>query len=254
MRSVRVVEPERLDELAAGDPEAIRSRRDLELLNAWMGNAGIVARLLQEMSAVRRVRVVVELGAGDGTFLLRVARRMNPPWSGVRAVLVDRVMVVGESTRRELARLGWKLDVVTSDVFPGLELIPAGAGTVVLSNLFLHHLRRDELEELLARIAVRADGLVACEPRRSRLALHASRLVGLLGCNAGTRHDAQLSVRAGFSGRELSELWPAGAGWSLEEAAAGPFSHRFSASRTAVNARTALSPPNANEFEIAAPA
>jgi hypothetical protein len=72
---------------------------------------------------------------------------------------------------------------------------------------------------------------VACEPRRSALALGASRLVGLIGCNEVTRYDAPISVRAGFAGRELSGLWPAGGAWQLREGARGLFSHCFVAGR-----------------------
>jgi hypothetical protein len=42
-----------------------------------------------------------------------------------------------------------------------------------------------------------------------------------------------LSVRAGFSGNELSALWPADGGWQLTERRAGHFSHLFIARRTA---------------------
>jgi len=58
-----------------------------------------------------------------------------------------------------------------------------------------------------------------------------SRLLRLIGCNRVTRHDAPISVRAGFTGQELSQLWPAGQGWLLEERPAGWFSHLFIAQR-----------------------
>ena len=231
MRFARQVEPEWLDELPAEDPDAIRSRRDLRRLNVWMGNAGTMARLLEGFGAPRRGRRVVELGAGDGTFLLGLARRLTPQWSGTTAVLVDRAMLVSAATRLALATLGWEVEVETADVFEGLARIPPRDGTVVLANLFLHHFPREPLRELLTQVAARAEQFVACEPRRARLTLGASRLVGLIGCNAVTRHDAVASVRAGFEGRELSQLWPAGAGWTLEEGRAGPFGHRFAASR-----------------------
>jgi hypothetical protein len=232
MRSARQVHPEWLDELPAGDPEAVRSRRDLQRLNVWMGNAGIVARLL-ERGTSGRVRRVVELGAGDGTFLMGVARRLGPAWSGTKAVLVDRAALVSEATRQALARSGWQVEVVTADVFEGLANLPSRDGTLVLANLFLHHLHPERLRELLARIATRAAWCVACEPRRSRLTLGASRLVGLIGCNAVTRHDAVISVRAGFSGGELSAEWPKLESWTLIERAAPPFSHLFVARRNA---------------------
>ena len=58
------------------------------------------------------------------------------------------------------------------------------------------------------------------------------RLMWLIGCNDVTRHDAVVSVRAGFTNRELSALWTA-SGWKLEERAAPPFSHLFVARRDA---------------------
>jgi hypothetical protein len=46
-----------------------------------------------------------------------------------------------------------------------------------------------------------------------------------------TRHDAVISVRAGFAGRELSALWPDRDRWLVIEGPAGRFSHRFVAQR-----------------------
>ena len=227
----RQVEPERLDELPPEDPDAIRSRRDLQLMTRWMGNARAIVHRLDQCGARRRVRLVVDLGAGDGTFLLAVARRLGPAWRGTTAVLVDRVLSMSAATRQALARAGWEVEVVTADVFDGLARIPDDDDALVLANLVLHHFHREPLRELLAHVAARARRFAACEPRRSRLALGASRLVGLVGCNAVTRHDAVVSVRAGFERHELTELWPAQSGWCVAERAVGPFSHGFVAWR-----------------------
>ena len=48
-----------------------------------------------------------------------------------------------------------------------------------------------------------------------------------------TCHDAVVSVRAGFTGQELSALWPDREGWELNETHAGRFSHLFVAQRKA---------------------
>jgi hypothetical protein len=56
-------------------------------------------------------------------------------------------------------------------------------------------------------------------------------LLWAIGCNSVTRHDALVSVRAGFSGDELSALWPDKKNWQLTERRAGPFSHLFIAQR-----------------------
>ena len=97
----------------------------------------------------------------------------------------------------------------------------------IIANLFLHHFEDDTLARLFALAASRTTLLVACEPRRARLPLAGSHLLGVIGCNDVTRHDAVLSVRSGFIARELSALWPLDRGWSLEERRAGPFSHLF---------------------------
>ena len=70
----RCVKPELLDEMPPADPRAMRSRDDLQRVNAWMGNCGIMTRALRSTCQGLRKRRMVELGAGDGRFLLRVAR------------------------------------------------------------------------------------------------------------------------------------------------------------------------------------
>ena len=103
---------------------------------------------------------------------------------------------------------------------------------MLVANLFLHHFSAPRLAELCNLAARHAQILVAIEPRRSTWALVFSHLVGLIGCNRVTRHDAPVSVRAGFHGGELSQSWSGDGEWSLEERAVGLFSHLFIARRT----------------------
>ncbi len=227
----RVVEPEWLDELPADDPRAVGSRRDLARLNGWMGHVGIVARHLARVFRDHRPQLITELGAGDGTFLVRVAERLSPRWRDVEVVLVDRQDLVGGRARERFIELGWRVTTVTEDALHWLENSAHSAGDLVLANLFLHHFTGQPLEKLLRVLSSRTNHLVACEPRRSAAALACARLLGLAGCNPVTRHDAPASVRAGFAGTELSRLWPARSGWQLEERPAGAFSHFFSAQR-----------------------
>jgi 2-polyprenyl-3-methyl-5-hydroxy-6-metoxy-1,4-benzoquinol methylase len=216
----RVAEPEWLDELPPQDRRAVRSRGDLRRINALMGNARCIARHVSG-------RAIADLGAGDGSVMLSVARRLKRP--GVQLTLVDRAPVVAESTLRRFAELDWKVNVESEDALRFLER--GSRFDAITVNLFLHHFDTERLSQLLALAAPRASLFIACEPRRSSLALGASRLLGLIGCNDVTRHDAVASVRAGFSGKELSELWPKAAGWRLSEAPAWPFSHLFVAQR-----------------------
>lgn len=225
MQLTRTVEPEWLDVLPADDPRARRSRRDLRRVNALMSNARIVARELRGSS----IASLAEIGAGDGAFAARLARAL-PPASGVPFTLLDRQAIVERDVAEALVARGWKLERVRDDVFAWLA---TGEEThdVVVANLFLHHFEDASLAAMLALVAARTRCFVACEPRRSSLALMGSRLLGVIGCNDVTRHDAVVSVRAGFRDGEISALWPKGGGWTLEEGARGLFSHCFVARR-----------------------
>ena len=224
----RQIQPEILDELAVDDPRAIRSRRDLQKVNTFMGHPGMVTRALRAAPALPRL--LVELGTGDGTFLLRVARRLGPQ-AGTRAMLVDRRPSVSAPTLQGFKAAGWTIDICQADVFEWLCRPRAETADVTVANLFLHHFRESELANLLNLIAQQTRHFIACEPRRSPVALAGTSLLRLAGCNDVTLHDADVSVRAGFRNRELSALWPPDAGWHLIERRRGLFTHALVAAR-----------------------
>jgi len=229
----RRVEPEWLDELPQGDPRAVWSRRDLKRINGWMQQGRIMTRLVVAALDGRTPRNFIELGAGDGTFMLALAKRLAPRWPNVKVKLVDRQNIVTERTRRGFSDLGWQAEAISTDVFDFLARAAPGCADLVTANLFLHHFEGDSLAKLLKGAARLADAFAACEPWRAGSGLIGSRLLWAIGCNDVTRHDALVSVRAGFRGKELSELWPNDEDWHLEEEPALPFTHGFLARRAA---------------------
>ena len=222
----RLVQPERLDSLRPDDPGARRSRRDLQRLNSVMRHSTCLAGALQRATSGRPPERITELGAGDGDFLLRVAHGLAPRWTNVKVTLLDQQPTVTGETRAGFAALGWPAEEIVADALEWAE-DPRSLVDVVVTNLFLHHLRETQLARLFAAIARRARLLVAVEPRRGRWPLFCSRRLWMLGCNTITRYDAQLSVQAGFVGCELSALWPPVRDWELTESSAGLFSHLF---------------------------
>ena len=231
MNMPRCVEPEWLDELPAHDPRAIRSRRDLQRVNAWMLQRGIMERALVKHCRHDKPRVLLELGAGDGSFMLRLARRLAPHWQNVKVILLDRQNIVSRETREGFSALQWKVETVTADVFDFLEQARPRGVDIITANLFLHHFPQERLARLLAQAAPLTRLFVACEPRRAMTALLGSRLLWAIGCNEVSRHDAVVSVYSGFSGRELSALWPKNGEWRTHEHAARLFTHCFVARR-----------------------
>jgi hypothetical protein len=226
----RRVEPEILDELPPDDSRAVQSRRDLHRVNWFMGHAHILTRALHCHWVGAPPQRLLELGGGDGTFLLRLARRWAERWPNMHVQLLDRQDLVRSETRAEFEKLGWRVEMVRADLLTWLDG-SLWESDLTLANLFLHHFQDDTLQKVFERLSGRTRLFVACDPERSDFPERAAQLLWLLGCNAVTRHDARVSVRAGFSGKELTQLWPEGNGWILEESRAGLFSHLFVAAR-----------------------
>lgn len=228
----RELQPELLDELAPHDPAAQHSRRDLRRINLCMGNARLVAAALTRSLRHAPPQRVVDLGAGDGAFLLQMVKQLPTLAPGTELILVDRANAADEPVLAELRARGFHPQFERADAWDWLRACPTQAGTWVVTNLFLHHFTGETLRAAFQCLGEKATVVCACEPRRAAGPLLASRLLGLIGANAVTRHDAVVSVRAGFAGRELSELWPADIGWQLTERRAGWFSHLFLAEKT----------------------
>ncbi|MCJ7452598.1 MAG: methyltransferase domain-containing protein [Steroidobacteraceae bacterium] len=232
----RRVEAELRDGLSATDPVAERSRRDLQRVHRFMRTRARLLRTLRQLvPAPAKPLRVLELGAGDGSLLLGVARELAPVWPAVELTLLDRLALVDGATVAEYARYGWTARSSVMDVFDwaraatGFSADAASRWDVVIANLFLHHFDDTHLALLLGAIAASTDEFVAFEPRRGWRALAGSHLIGGLGANTVTRTDAVLSVHAGFRDLELTALWPNAAAWRLQEHASGTFSHCFRA-------------------------
>jgi len=227
----RRVDPELLDALPPADPRAVRSRNDLRRINRLMRNQFVLGNALDDIVHGLASAHLVELGAGDGTLLLRLARSRAKCWPKVKLGLLDMQPVVRAETLMGFRDQGWNAQVIGADVFDWFSHSESGDAPIVVANLFVHHFDGERLQDLLNGIATCASAFVCCEPRRSQLALTGSRMLGLIGCNDVTRHDAVVSVRAGFNGSELSALWPDPDKWILRESLAVPFGHRFVAVR-----------------------
>jgi SAM-dependent methyltransferase len=231
----RMVLPELLDELSPSDPRASRSRRDLQRVHRAMGSLSILSRAVMRLRLAAPPKRILELGAGDGSLLLRFAQARKLELRGVALTLLDRHDLLSAETRNAYEQLGWELTVLRGDALSWAAERQSQRYDLCITSLFLHHFDTGALNLLMAAIAANADAFVACEPRRNAVAWLGSRLIGALGVNGVTRADAVKSVAAGFTHQELSSIWPrAEDGWILREFAAPPFTHCFTAARASV--------------------
>lgn len=228
----RSVVPERLDHLDAEDPLAQRSRRDLRRVHRAMGSVSILRRMVSGLRLAVPPRRIIELGAGDGTLLLRLARALRPRWTGVELTLLDRQDLVAADTREAYRRLGWRVTVIRTDALAWARASAMERYDLCVAALFLHHFDATALNLLLAGAGMRTNAFIGCEPRRNALSHIASVGVGLIGANEVTREDAVKSVAAGFLGAELTAAWKHAAGdWIVNEFRSFPFTHCFTAVR-----------------------
>jgi SAM-dependent methyltransferase len=184
----RSVVPELLDSLPAHDPDALRSRSDLVRINALMGSHRWFAARIATLPPGARV---LEIGPGDGHLTSRIAPQILA--SGGSYTAVD-------------------LQPAPPSLAPGVRWIrddlrnPAHwrAVDVLVANLVLHHFDDTTLRGLRPLLAGCAR-VLAHEPARRRRHLVSLRLIfPFIG--KVTRHDAAVSIRAGFRGDELARL------------------------------------------------
>ena len=188
---MRIIQPEILDSIEVGDPDAIASRRDLRLINRLMGNfRWIVTELAKHLEADDRI---LELGAGDGTLGRRVFGRF--PDLGRRYTALD----LAPRPCDWPAEFGW----LQADLWSREGAAAFATANVVVANLILHHFDDTRLEHLGGMLG-NTRLLVLCEPARREIHVWQGRLLASVGrLNRVTRHDLPVSVRAGFRSDEL---------------------------------------------------
>jgi len=184
----RVLEPEILDSLPIDHPEALRNRNDLAKINRIAGNFGWFARTVPPL--LRPGEPILEIGAGTG----ELGRRLQEI-----GVPVDGLDLWPRPAGWPETRAWQAADLRQFDGFGGYP--------VILANLILHQFDAGDLASIGRRLGRSARVVVASEParlRRSQFLFAAA--CRFFGANYVTRHDAHVSIAAGFVGRELPEL------------------------------------------------
>ncbi len=191
----RVVRPELLDELDSNDPAAIRSRRDLRVINRLMrGEQWIV----NQLTPMRNITRVIELGAGDGI----LTRKMHAARPDIAITAVD----LAPRPPDLPAGIKWlQKNVLEID-------LACDGSTAIVANLFIHHFDNDVLESWSTKWRD-AGAVLLAEPYRSTTSICLGWLMYPF-VNHVTRHDMRVSIEAGFRPDEVQNLL--GNNWKWE--------------------------------------
>ena len=194
----RKVIPELLDDDLGTPEEIAASLVDLRHINDWFGGTQTTVSLLRQVAERRGggELSLLEVGAGRGDTLLRVAQMLTAKGLRVKVTLLDRMWShLPSSGTRSVA--GDALALPFRD----------GSFDVVSCSLFAHHLEADELRGFVR------EGLRVCRKAvvindLIRNALHLALVyAGLpLFRSRLTWHDAPASVRRAYTCDEMRDM------------------------------------------------
>jgi 2-polyprenyl-3-methyl-5-hydroxy-6-metoxy-1,4-benzoquinol methylase len=202
------------------DPRAVQAElRDIARLNAWFGGTRAVVRALEPyFRAARAAGAAGAAGAASWTLLDVGTGLGDIPRAAAAAARRHGIALrlVGVDLNRTAARLAHGAAHAPAPPAPLAAVVADGGALpfaprsvdVVTASQVLHHLPRATAVRWIAafdRLARRV--VVLADLRRSRLGMAAAWVAALgLGMSACTRHDAVVSLRRGYTTRELDAL------------------------------------------------
>jgi hypothetical protein len=210
----RILEAELLDSLSPDDPAARHSRRDLRVINRLMGNFRWFGRALPPN--LRPGERVLEIGAGTG----ELGR-----WLAGRGVASDGLDLWPKPAVWPSSQAWHQADL---RAFEGYD----GYGAAI-ANLVLHQFSDADLAALGRKLRGRVRVILASEPaRRRRWQVLCGAFTPIFGANYVTRHDARVSIAAGFTGLELPRaLGLEASEWEIRCGESGLGAYRMAAVR-----------------------
>ena len=207
--SRRATEPEIIDNPAhISEQEMEQVLIELALVNRWLGGSSACLRSISQLlsqESRRRPIIVADIGTGSGDILCALAARTQRQGNRVQMLAMDINPVACRMARKQ-ARIWPEIGVVRADV-ENLPLVKKGVDFILCSTL-LHHFGDRKLVELLTNLREsNTTAIIINDLHRHPVAYWAIRfLTRLFSRSRAVRNDGPLSVRKGFTRRELLEL------------------------------------------------
>lgn len=201
--------PELMDDPAVDPGELRRALRYIRAVNRRLGGrAALLSHLRRWSAAWPRHEPVTLLDIATGSADLPLAAVKWARGAGLRLKVTATDIHAGTlDAARELTAGDPDIEIVEADAFTLRERFGDGSFDYVHAGLFLHHLENDvRVMTMLAIMdGLARRGLIWNDLMRSRLGLAAIHLM-TLGQPEMVRHDARVSVAAGFTGGEVRDF------------------------------------------------
>jgi SAM-dependent methyltransferase len=196
---VRTHEAEILDDPRVPAPVRRRSHRDIALSNTLFGGTrALLLELDDVLPALGPAATFLDIGAGTGETAAHVRVR-----GARRGVRIDTVALDADAGLTDASRR--HADHAVCATALALPFADRSVDVVACTQV-LHHFDGDALLTLLAEMhRVARHRVIVCDLRRSRLAVAGLWLASFaLRFHPVSRHDGMLSIRRGFTARELA--------------------------------------------------
>lgn len=176
-------------------------------INKWLGGNSVTMnglRVLLNNYPKNKPITIIDLGCGGGDMLRKVSKHYKNKGYNLKLIGIDAnedAMVYA----RELSKNDQNISFIACDIFS--EAFDTLQYDVVLSTLFLHHFKEDEIIRILSKATKKARlGVVVNDLHRHAMAYYLFKIVCLTIKNNMIIEDGLTSILRGFKREELEYM------------------------------------------------
>jgi len=176
-------------------------------INKWLGGNKVTLNGLKKViknHPKKEPLTIIDLGCGGGDILRKVANFAKKQGYTIKFIGIDAnkdAMVYARQLSKNYPEISFIDCDIFSDEFESLQY------DVVLTTLFLHHFKEDQIINILSRTRQKAKlGIVVNDLHRSRVAYYLFKLVCLTIKNQMVIDDGLTSILRGFKHKELESF------------------------------------------------
>ena len=203
--SQRSYEPELLDGKDIPFEDIRRNMQELETINSLLGGHAITLKAFRKLAGNSRALHVCEIGCGGGDNLKMIHRWCRKKGIRLTVTGIDinaECIAFARENCAEIPDARWIHSDYRRAVLPEKP-------DIVFNSLFCHHFTDEGVREIFRWMRENArKGFFINDLHRHALAYWSIKLLtSLFSRSRLVKHDAPLSVRRGFTRKELEALW-----------------------------------------------